>query len=110
MTHKVLLSKAAQSDLIELLDFLFAHAPASRASAVEQSLLHRIHSLANKPERGTYPAELLELGNRKYRELVEGKYRVIYAVAPGIVHVHVIADGRRDFRRLLQRRLLADGV
>ena len=43
---------------------------------------------------------------REYREVFFTPYRIIYRVAGSDVHVLVIADGRRDMRALLERRLL----
>lgn len=53
-----------------------------------------------------YPPELLELGIRDYREAGTAEYRVIYSAKAGLVHVLLIAEGRRDLRSLLERRLL----
>ena len=63
-------------------------------------------SLSEFPERGVYPKELLELGIRDYREIFFKPYRVIYRVTDDVVHVLLIAEGRRDMQTLLQRRLL----
>ncbi len=43
---------------------------------------------------------------REYREVFFKPWRIIYRVVGGDVHVLVIADGRRDMRTLLERRLL----
>ena len=58
------------------------------------------------PQRGSYPRELLDLGVREYREVFFKPYRIIYRVLEDGVYVMVTADGRRDMRALLQRRLL----
>ena len=63
-------------------------------------------ALSAFPERGSHPRELLELGIREYLEVFFKPYRIIYRVIGEGVHVLVIADGRRDMRALLQRRLL----
>ena len=66
-------------------------------------------SLSESPDRGAYPKELLALGIRDYREIFFKPYRVIYRVLGNVVHVFLIADGRRDMQTLLQRRLLDAG-
>ena len=43
---------------------------------------------------------------REYREVFFKPYRIIYRVMNENVYVPVIADGRRDMRTLLERRLL----
>ena len=58
------------------------------------------------PQRGSYLRELLDLGVREYREVFFKPYRILYHVLEDGVYVMVIADGRRDMRALLQRRLL----
>jgi len=49
---------------------------------------------------------LLELGIRDYRQTFFKPYRIIYRVEGRRVYVYLIADGRRDMRTLLERRLL----
>ena len=63
-------------------------------------------SLSESPQRGSHPKELLDLGIREYREVFFKPYRIIYREIEDDVHVMVIADGRRDMRTLLERRLL----
>lgn len=63
-------------------------------------------SLADNPERGIYPNELLAVGLREYREIYFKPYRIIYRMSSQSVYVMVIADGRRDMQSLLQRHLL----
>ncbi|WP_216088994.1 hypothetical protein [Aequoribacter fuscus] len=43
---------------------------------------------------------------REFREIRFKPYRIIHRVIAGHVNVMVIADGRRDMRSLLERRLL----
>jgi toxin ParE1/3/4 len=46
------------------------------------------------------------MGNRAFREVHYKSYRIIYRVLDRKVVVLIIADGRRDMRALLARRLL----
>ena len=63
-------------------------------------------SLSEHPQRGSYPKELLDIGIREFREVFFKPYRIIYRMTESDVYVLVIADGRRDMRALLERRLL----
>lgn len=70
-----------------------------------------IEGLALFPERGPIPPELDELGIHDYRQLSVSPYRIIYRSdrgegAEGNVTVMIVADSRRDFRKLLEERLL----
>lgn len=60
-----------------------------------------------QPERGAYPAELLDLAIRRYRQVFFKPYRVVYRVDGDQMTVLLIADGRRDLKALLERRLLS---
>jgi toxin ParE1/3/4 len=65
-----------------------------------------METLANLPERGSHPKELLALGIREYRQTFFKPYRIVYRVVARRVYVYLIADGRRDMQALLERRLL----
>jgi toxin ParE1/3/4 len=108
MKRQVRLARYAVRDLDELFDYLVRYGTPGRADKVLAQVTAQLTTLATHPERGAYPAELLALGIRSYRELLAGPYRIVYQAGPRQVHVLVIADGRRDFQRLLQRRLLMD--
>ena len=77
-----------------------------RANHVLERIEKVFASLSESPQRGSYPKELLDLGIREYPEVFFKPYRIIYREIEDDVHVMVIADGRRDMRTLLERRLL----
>jgi len=79
---------------------------AGNADYVLSEIETRLNSLANSPNLGNYPNELLNLGIREYREIFFKPYRIIYRVINNAIYVLLIVDGRRDMTALLQRRLL----
>ncbi len=106
MRYKVLLTAGAESDLDDLHRYIAEHDAPDRADYVLDRLMEVAGSLANFPERGSHPQELLALGIREYRQSFFKPYRVIYRVIGKQVIIYVIADGRRDVQSLLSRRLL----
>ena len=106
MRFDVLLTAGAHADLVEIVDYIAANDSPTNARRVLDLLSEAVAGLAEFPERGSYPRELLELGMREYRQVFFKPYRVIYRVSGKTVHVHLIADGRRDMQSLLGRRLL----
>lgn len=76
------------------------------AEALLNRLVEGIEGLAGYPERGPVPPELEALGIRAYRQLSLPPYRVIYLPDNAIVTVLIVADSRRDFRTLLEERML----
>ena len=83
-----------------------AHDSRDAADHVLTRLEEAFSNLSEQPSRGAYPKELLELGLREFREIFFKPYRIIYQLQDDIVYVVAVADGRRDVRSLLERRLL----
>lgn len=104
--YAVLLTRGAEQDLEAIHDFIAANDGATQAGQVLDALLKVADSLAQHPERGAHPKELLALGIREYRQALFKPYRLIYRVVDCRVIVAVIVDGRRELQALLARRLL----
>ncbi len=106
MPFAVLLTNDAARDINELYDYIAVHDSPRKADYVLERIEKTFSTLAEFPERGVYPKELLKLGIREYREIFFKPYRIIYRVMDKNVYVLLIVDGRRDMQSLLQRRLL----
>lgn len=78
----------------------------ANANDVLDRLMVVVEGLAQFPERGSYPKELMALGIKEYRQTALKPYRVIYRVIGRQVVIYLIIDGRRDMQSLLARRLL----
>lgn len=104
--YGVELTEDAQTDLNKLVDYVAQHDAPLKALQLLDQIESALDSLHVFPERGAYTKELLALGNREYRETYFKPYRIIYKVQSTTVYVYVIADGRRDLRSLLARRIL----
>ena len=106
MPFEVFLTADAARDLDEIYQYIALHDAPGKAEHVLTGIEKAFDSLSETPDRGVTPKELLDLGIRDYREIFFKPYRVIYRVFGNVVHVFLIADGRRDMQTLLQRRLL----
>jgi toxin ParE1/3/4 len=106
MVFEVLLTNDAARDLEEIYYYIALHDSPQKADYVLSRIEKVFSGLAEFPERGVYPNELLALGIREYREIFFKPYRIVYRVMDNIVYVFLIVDGRRDMQSLLQRRLL----
>ena len=103
---EIVLTADAERDLEELFDYIARHDSPAAAAHVLDRLEKTTQSLRSFPNRGTYPAELLDLGIREYRQTFFKPYRVDYRVIGEQVVIYLIADGRRNLQSLLARRLL----
>jgi len=106
MSFQVFLTDDAVYDLEDLYDYISSHDSPEKADYVLDKIEEAFSSLADNPERGAYPNELLDIGLREHREIYFKPYRIIYRIISQHVYIMVIADGRRDMQALLQRRLL----
>lgn len=83
------------------------------ADALLDDLVAAIESLSDNPQKKPVPPELEALGITEFRQLSRPPFRIIYRYqpepGPGCVTVFVVADARRDFRTLLEERLLGSG-
>jgi toxin ParE1/3/4 len=108
MRYDVQITRGAETDLTEILAFLLAREGETVAERILEGLLDAAASLGRFPERGSHPRELLELGIREFRQVIVQPYRLIYRIAGDQVFLLLVADGRRDFQGLLERRVLRD--
>lgn len=106
MPFAVRLTDDAARDLEEIFDYVSRRDAPGKAKRVLDRIEQAFQGLSEFPERGGCPGELLELGIREYREVFFKPYRIIYRVTAAGVYVLLIADGRRDMRNLLLRRML----
>ena len=104
--YKVLLTQAAEQDLERIHDYIAAFDCVAHANYALVQLMEVAEELANFPERGSYPKELVVLGIKEYRQTTFKPYRVIYRVVGDQVLIYLIIDGRRDMESALTRRLL----
>jgi toxin ParE1/3/4 len=104
--YAVTLTENALLDLDDIAQYIATHDTPQKADYVARGIETAFASLAVLPNRGAHPRELLEMGNRHFREVHFKPYRIIYRAYAREVAVFIIADGRRDMRTLLARRLL----
>lgn len=107
--YEVLLTEGAEQDLEALYEYIAAFDSVANANHVLDRLMEIVEGLAQFPERGSYPKELVALGFKDYRQTAFKPYRVIYRVLGSRVVIYLIADGRRDMQSVLARRLLGGG-
>jgi len=101
------LTQGAEDDLEAIHSWLTDHRSPEEADALLDAFLDRVGTLEQFPLRGSVPKELDALGIREFRQILLEPYRMVYRVAGSKVFILVIADGRRDMRTLLERRLLS---
>lgn len=104
-SYSVVFSELAETDLVEIVNYYESR---SRKFAVELyvKLKGRVLELARTPERGHRVPELERKGIEDFRELIEGNYRIVYAISGERVLVHAIVDSRRNLEEVLIKKLI----
>jgi len=106
LSYEVFLTNDAVRDLEEIDDYICSTDSVEKADYVLQRIENVFKSLADLPERGSHPKEILQLGIKDFREIYFKPYRIIYRIDVRQIFVYLIVDGRRDMQSLLSRRLL----
>jgi toxin ParE1/3/4 len=108
MKFSVRVTEGAEQDLASIVSFLSEREGPALAERMLDTLLEAAAQLVRFPEQGSHPQELIALGIRDFRQFIVSPYRLIYRVSGKSIFIYLLADGRRDFRSLLERRLLRD--
>jgi len=106
MTLEVVLSEPALADLLDINDYYLCEVSDHVAGKIIDGLEAAVNNLAEFPDRGSIHKELLSLGIRQYRQVIEKPHRIIYEIFADKIVVHAILDGRRDMQSLLMQRIL----
>jgi toxin ParE1/3/4 len=101
---QVIVSRFAEDDLDEIAAYYASLSPSYVRKTVQQ-FEDNVMSLKENPLRGRVVPELEKFGYTRYRELIQGNYRIVYEVANDTVIVHVVIDGRRDFESIIFSKL-----
>lgn len=105
--YEVLLTQGAEQNLESIHDYVAEFDCVENANYVLDQLMEVVESLAQFPERGSYPKELVALGIKEYRQTAFKPYRVIYRVLGSQIVIYLIVDGRRDMQSVLAHRFLS---
>lgn len=107
MSVTVVLTEDATRDLGDIHRYVEENDGRIRADRLLDGLQGVLAKLNDFPLRGEYPPELAALGIKQFRQVHYKPYRAIYQVLDTMIVVMLIADGRRDMRQVLERRLLS---
>lgn len=102
--YKIIISSCAENDLKEIV-IHFIEVNPEYAKDLLIKIKSKIFELREFPEQGKVVPELEQQGIIKYRQILEGNYRIIYSVKKFEVHVLVVVDSRRELEKILMTKL-----
>ncbi|MBS6830070.1 MAG: type II toxin-antitoxin system RelE/ParE family toxin [Desulfovibrio sp.] len=105
---RVAFTRRAEEDIKGIFAFIADRDGPDIAETILNRFIQARDSLRELPDRGRIPPELKRVNILSYREIQVSPYRVVYQVSKAAheVHIHVVADERRNFTELLKDRLL----
>jgi len=106
MPFTILLLEDAMQDIEAVYRHLRRSGSEKAAKEMVSSLRTACSSLSEHPERGHVPPELSKTAHFEYRQIIEGKFRIVYQVAEPNVFVFGIIHGARNIADVLKQRLL----
>lgn len=102
--YNVIISKSAEDDLKEIVDYYKA-LNSSYVESIIAQFEHNILSLSHFPLSGRVVPELYDQGIELYREIIQGHYRIVYEIQTENVIVHAVIDSRRNLQDILVAKL-----
>ncbi len=102
--YEVIVSRFAENDLKEIVNYFFDINP-EYARDLYLKIKNKILALQHFPERGKIVPELEQQGIIKYRQILEGNYRIIFTVRKLKVDILIVVDSRRDLEKILLLKL-----
>ncbi len=106
MKYKVQIDPQAKQDLKEIFIYVAVNDSFDSANKLLDSLKKTCYKLEEFPKRGHIPPELRPSGIKRYLEIHNKPYRIIYEIANNIIYIHSVLDGRRNIQEILSDRLL----
>lgn len=105
---RVAFTRRADEDIKGIFSFIADRDGPDIAETILNQFIQARDSLRELPDRGRIPPELKKVNILSYREIQVPPYRIVYQVSKTTheVHIHVVADGRRNFTELLKERLM----
>jgi plasmid stabilization system protein ParE len=103
---EVIISRFAEEDLHEIIEYYYQISIPYTEKVVNE-FEKNINQLKCFPKIGRVVPELEKQGIIKYRELLQGYYRIVYEEIDGKkVVIHTIIDGRRNFEDIIISKLM----
>lgn len=102
---EVIWTKNAQLDLESIIEYIKIDS-ITIAKKIFFEIKKECENLHYFPERKRVVPELQQIGISKYREIIYGKYRIIFKIDNTKIYVLLVVDSRRNLEDILFQRLI----
>jgi plasmid stabilization system protein ParE len=106
MSYTIVFLTSAEKDLKKLRSYIIKNFSLAAWQDTYSKLKDSIRNLKTFPFFGSIPDELEQLNLTQYRQIISGMNRVIYEVRQKTIYIHIVADTRKDLKKLLTQRVM----
>ena len=100
----VIVTQFAEDDLNEIVEYYNSLSPAYMEDVISK-FESNILMLSEFPRNGRVIPELHRQGIERYREMIQGYYRIVYEVRELDVIIYAIIDSRQNFEDIIITKL-----
>lgn len=106
MKKEIIWSQDASDDLYDIIEYLKNKYGNAKATEVFEKIVQRVEAIEEFSESGRFIPELLNIGIRDLKELIETPWRVIYRTTNTQIQVISVIDGRRNVEEILYKKVI----
>jgi toxin ParE1/3/4 len=101
MAYKIIWSKDAGEELIEIISWYKYNAGKNVAQKIYSKINSRIKKLKDMSKIGKQVQILKDIGIHEYRQIVQDHWIIYYRVEGESVHIISVIEGRRNLEEIL---------
>jgi len=106
MKKKIIWSQDASDDLIEIIEYIKEKSGKDIAYEIYSRIISHVEKIDTFPESGRVIPELMTIGIRDLRELIQNPWRIFYRVTLDEIQIISVIDGRRNVEEILYKKVI----
>jgi toxin ParE1/3/4 len=106
MAYKIVWSKDAGDELIEIVSYYKDRAGKNIAKNIHIRIRTKVKKLLDGPKMGTIVPLLKDIGITNYRQIIENPWIIYYRIEEQIIYIVSVIDGRRNLEEILYKKII----
>ncbi|MDR1277726.1 MAG: type II toxin-antitoxin system RelE/ParE family toxin [Treponema sp.] len=106
MKYKIIWSKDAGDEFIEIISWYKYNAGKNTAQRIYAKINSQIKKLKDMPGMGKQVQVLKDIGVHDYRQIVQDNWIIYYKVEEQSINIISVIDGRRNLEEILYKKII----
>ncbi len=106
MKKKIIWSQDASDDLADIFVFIKEKYGKKYSDEIYTRIFSQVEGIDSFPESGRVIPELMAMGIRDIRELIESPWRIFYRVTTHEIQIISVIDGRRNVEEIVYKKII----